>query len=56
MLGHIANFKVSTGSDGNMENMLMMRQNMVYYVNLIDIYAPCIVSSEAWNITSRMRG
>lgn len=55
MLGRIANFKVNTGSDADMQYMLAMRQNMVHYVNLIDMYAPCIVSSEAWNNTSRMK-
>jgi hypothetical protein len=55
MLGRIDNFKVTVGSTADTEYMLMMRQNTVHYVHLIDIFAPCIVSSEAWNNTSRMK-
>jgi hypothetical protein len=29
--------------------MLEMRKNMVHYVELIDLFAPCVVSKRAWN-------
>jgi hypothetical protein len=29
--------------------MLQMRQNQVHYIALIDMFAPCIVSSSMWN-------
>jgi hypothetical protein len=31
-----------------------MRDNLVHYVHLIDIYAPCIVGHTHWNIKSNM--
>ncbi len=34
--------------------MLEMRKNMVYYVQLIDFYAPCVVSKRAWNDEANM--
>ena len=55
MLGRIENFKITAGSEADNEYMLMLRSNMVHYVNLIDTYAPCIVSSDAWNNTARMK-
>jgi hypothetical protein len=33
----------------NVPYMLKMRKNMVHYVQLIDLYAPCVVSKRAWN-------
>lgn len=38
-----------------MDYLLAMRANLVNYVNLIDIYAPCIVSTSAWNDETNMR-
>jgi hypothetical protein len=29
--------------------MLQMRQNQVHYIALMDVFAPCIVSSSVWN-------
>jgi hypothetical protein len=29
--------------------MLQMQQNQVHYIALMDIFAPCIVSSSVWN-------
>jgi hypothetical protein len=37
-----------------MAYMLAMRDNIVQYVNLIDIYAPCIVGSAKWNDVNNM--
>ena len=34
--------------------MLEMRKNMVHYVQLIDLYAPCVVSKRAWNDGANM--
>ena len=34
--------------------MLEMRKNMVHYVQLIDLYAPCVVSKRAWNNEANM--
>lgn len=31
-----------------------MRNNMIHYVKLIDAYAPCVVSSRAWNNEANM--
>jgi hypothetical protein len=38
-----------------MDYLQAMRANLVNYVNLIDIYAPCIVSMCAWNDVTNMR-
>ena len=39
-----------------MDYLLALRANLVNYVNLIDIvYAPCIVSTSAWNDETNMR-
>ena len=38
----------------NVPYMLEMRKNMVHYVQLIDAYAPCVVSSRAWNNEANM--
>ena len=37
-----------------MTYMLAMRDNIVQYVNLIDIYAPCIVGYAKWNNVDNM--
>ncbi len=37
-----------------MEYMLDMRDNLVHYVHLIDIYAPCIVRRSCWNDKANM--
>ena len=29
--------------------MLQMRQNQVHYIALMDVFAPCVVSSSVWN-------
>jgi hypothetical protein len=34
--------------------MLEMRKNMVHFVQLIDLYAPCVVSKRAWNDEANM--
>jgi hypothetical protein len=34
--------------------MLEMRKNMVHYVQLIDLHAPCVVSKRAWNNEANM--
>ncbi len=34
--------------------MLEMHKNMVHYVQLIDLYAPCVVSKRAWNDEANM--
>ena len=49
MAGKIPHFKQNNGSDADMEYMLAMRNNIVQYVNLIDIYDRCIVGSTNWN-------
>jgi hypothetical protein len=38
----------------NIPYMLEMRKNMVHYVQLIDLYAPCVVSKRAWNNEANM--
>jgi hypothetical protein len=51
----IEHFKQNNGSDADMAYMLLaMRNNIVQYVNLIDIYAPCIVGSAKWNDVDNM--
>lgn len=55
VFGRIPNFKPNQGSSADMAYMLAMRQNMVNYVHMIDIYAPCIVSTQVWNDETRMR-
>ena len=37
-----------------MEYMLDMRDNLVHYVHLIDIYAPCILGHSIWNNKTNM--
>lgn len=54
MCGKIAHFHMSNGSDEAMNHMLLMRENLVYYVHLIDIYAPCIVGKSKWNDIANM--
>ena len=34
--------------------MLQMRQNQVHYISLIDVFAPCIVTSSVWNDNALM--
>jgi hypothetical protein len=34
--------------------MLKMRKNMVHYIQLIHLYAPCVVSKRAWNKEANM--
>jgi hypothetical protein len=34
--------------------MLEMHTNMVHYAQLIDLYAPCVVSKRAWNNEANM--
>jgi hypothetical protein len=34
--------------------MLEMRKNMVHYIQLNDLYAPCVVSKCAWNNEANM--
>jgi hypothetical protein len=38
-----------------MDYLQAMRANLVNYVNLIDTFAPCIVSVNAWNDETNMR-
>jgi hypothetical protein len=52
--GKIPHFKQNNGSDADMAYMLAMRNNIVQYVNLIDIYAPCIVGYAKWNDVDNM--
>ena len=33
----------------NIPYMLKMHKNVVLYIQLIDLYAPCLVSKHAWN-------
>jgi hypothetical protein len=47
--GRIPNFKRNSGSDDDIRTLLAMRSNIVNYVHLIDIYAPCVVKSSIWN-------
>ena len=54
MCGKIAHFKINKGSAADMEYMLDMRDNLVHYVHLIDIYAPCIVGHSIWNNKTNM--
>jgi hypothetical protein len=46
---------IITCSDEDMDYLLAMRANLVNYVNVIDIYAPCIVGTSAWNDETNMR-
>ena len=52
--GKIEHFKQNNDSDADMAYMIAMRNNIVQYVNLIDIYAPCIVGSAKWNDVDNM--
>jgi hypothetical protein len=47
--GRIENFKCTSGTDADNEQLLAMRKNIVNYVHVIDTYAPCIVKSSIWN-------
>ena len=49
MCGKLPHFKINNGSDADMAYMLEMRGNLVHYMHLIDIYAPCIVGHSNWN-------
>ncbi len=39
----------------NVPYLLELRENMVHNMHLIDMYAPSVVSSRAWNNESNMR-
>lgn len=54
MRGKIPHFKINKGNDMDMEYMLDKRCNLVHYVHLIDIYAPCIVGHSNWNDKANM--
>ena len=54
MCGKIAHFHMCKGTDDDMQYMLDMRDNLVFYVHLIDIYAPCIVGKRQWNDKANM--
>jgi hypothetical protein len=54
MVGKIPHFKVNNGTDADTAYMMDMRDNLVHYVHLIDIYAPCIVGHSAWNDKATM--
>lgn len=47
--GRINGYQRITGSDDDIAYMLQMRQNQVHYIALMDVFAPCIVSSSVWN-------
>jgi hypothetical protein len=47
--GKINGYHKFTGSDADIAYMLQMQQNQVHYISLIDVFAPCIVSSSVWN-------
>jgi hypothetical protein len=48
--GKINGYQRMTGSDEDIEYVLQMRQNQVHYIHLmLDIFAPCIVSTSTWN-------
>ena len=47
--GRIPNFKCNSGNDADIKALLTMRSNIVNYVHVIDIYAPCVVKSSIWN-------
>ena len=47
--GKINGYQRITGSDDDIAYMLQMRQNQVHYIALMDVFAPCIVSSSVWN-------
>jgi len=47
--GRIPNFKRNCGNDADLQALLAMRSNIVNYVHVIDIYAPCVVKSSIWN-------
>ena len=53
--GRIANFKTTSGTDADIDQLLTMRKNIVNYVHVIDIYAPCIVKSNIWNNDATMK-
>jgi hypothetical protein len=38
----------------NIPYMLKMHKNVVLYIQLIDLYAPCLVSKHAWNNEANM--
>lgn len=52
--GKIPNFETSHGTDMDIIKLMRMRQNLVHYVHLVHIYAPCIVSSRVWNDKTNM--
>ena len=54
MCGKIPNFHINSGKEADIEYMLDMRANLVHYVHLIDVYAPCIVGRTNWNSKANM--
>ena len=38
----------------DINKLMRMRQNLVHYVHLVHIYAPCIVPSRVWNDKTNM--
>ena len=53
--GRIPNFKTNNGSKSDIDALLAMRMNIVNYVHIIDIFAPCIVKSSTWNKDAIMK-
>ena len=47
--GKLKDFANVDGSHKDFAYMLKLRENQVYYVQLLDTYAPCIVSNKVWN-------
>jgi hypothetical protein len=43
-----------SGSEEETSYLLKMRDNICYYAQIIDTYAPCIVGSSKWNNTINM--
>ena len=54
MSGRIPNFKRNCGSSDDINSLLAMRHNIINYVHVIDIYAPCVVKSNIWNRDANM--
>jgi hypothetical protein len=43
------NMSLLSGCQIEIENLLTMRANICHYFATLDMYAPCIVSYQAWN-------
>jgi hypothetical protein len=54
MCGKIPHFEINNGQEADMDYMLPMQDNLVHYLHLIDIYAPCIVGHSKWNNKANM--